>query len=76
MSKVWIIDEESRSYSWRVVAVTEFQCLREFKRMWNAWCEASGADPYYWGEPGDKWADISAVEIRLGAGYMDRELFR
>jgi hypothetical protein len=73
---VWIIDESSRSWDWLVVSSTEKGALRAFKKMWNDWCKATGADPYYWGQAGDKFGDISAREIKLGVGYMDREEFR
>ena len=73
---LWMINTESRSYDWLVIAPTEAECLREFKRMWNSWCESTGADPYYWGSPGDKWSDVSCLPYEMGAGYMDREKFR
>lgn len=73
---LWIIDTDSRSFSWRVIAETESKCLREFARMWNDWCKKTGADPYYWGEVGDKWSGINAVPVIVGAGYRDGELYR
>lgn len=44
-------------------------------RMWNDWCEKTGADPYYWGQPGNKWAEVSVHELDLNQGYMDRERY-
>ena len=73
---IWVINMDSRNYPWFVAATTEGACRREFGRMWNAWCKSSGADPYYWGHKGDKWAEVDCVEIELGRGYMDREIFR
>ena len=73
---IWIINTESANYDWFVAAETEAKCRREFTRMWNAWCKATGADPYYWGSLGDKWSEIDCMEVVVGAGYMDRELFR
>ena len=73
---MWVINTESRSYDWFVLAKTERECRREFARMWNEWCKASGADPYYWGNVGDKWADIDCLEVQVGVGMMDREVFR
>jgi len=73
---LWIIDTDSRSYSWRVIAETESQCRREFARMWNDWCKKTGADPYYWGHKGDKWADVEPEPVQIGSGYMDGELYR
>lgn len=69
---VWVIDTDSRSYEWRVIARTRLEALRAFRDMWNDWCDKTGADPYYWGYAGDKWADIEPVPVQLGVGYMDR----
>ena len=73
---LWMINTESRSYDWFVIAETEDKCLREFARMWNDWCKNTGADPYYWGEPGDKWAEVDCVQVVIGKGYMDKGLYR
>ena len=73
---MWVINESSASYDWLVVAETKEACIRAFSKMWNQWCKDTDADPYYWGSQGDKWGDVAPMEVRLGAGYMDRELFR
>ena len=73
---LWIINTESRSFDFFVVDHTPQACLRAFSRMWNDWCAKTGADPYYWGEKGDKWAEIVPQAVTMGKVYMDREVYR
>ncbi len=73
---VWVINTSSRHYDFFVVAESEAKCMRTFARMWNDWCKHTGADPYYWGEKGDKWAEVDCVEVDMNTAYMDREVYR
>lgn len=73
---MWIINTESRSFDFFVLAETEAGCMRAFSKMWNDWCKKTGADPYYWGEAGDKWSEITPERVVIGQAYMDREIYR
>ena len=74
--KLYAVITESSNFDWWAFGSTEAEALNAFKKTWRSWCECSGADPYYWGSPGDKWGDLSVHEIELGKGYMDREVFK
>lgn len=67
---VWLIDEASRSFDWLVISDSKKGAERTFKRMWLDWCKATGAERDYWGD----WPE--AREVKLGVGYMDREVFK
>ena len=78
MKSIWVVDTDSSNYSWRAYGATEKQAMDAFKKMWVAHCKPPegdkgwwSVDPYYWGHKGDKYADISAVEVKLGSGYLD-----
>lgn len=73
---MWVINISSYSFDFLVVETTRERCLRAFSRAWNDWCKTTGADPYYWGEAGDKWAEVTPEEVEVGVVYMDRAPYR
>ena len=72
MNTVWIINEDSTNYTWEVFGTSKDECEKEFRKMWREWCNATGADPTYWGK---NCSDVVAREVKLGVAYRDRDQF-
>jgi len=70
---LWVITEDSLNYTWEVFATSPDECIAQFRRMWYAWCRATGAERDYWGT---KCSDVTPRKVTLNTGYMDHEVFK
>jgi len=68
MNSVWIIDEDSRNYSWKVCAESKEKALEIFKEQWWCWCKNTGAEPDLWG---NDFEEVQTTEVEVNSAHID-----
>lgn len=79
MKSIWVVDVDSASYSWRAYGATKAEAEKAFRKMWKEHCKPPAGDRGWWNVEKDYWGknfeDAQAVEVELGAGYMDHQKY-